>query len=124
MNDKPLYHICVPVEYPHGMPAHVLVHSVEKPDLPPWRMPERFRHEIAYFMTPSGQEGVPALAPGDYWIQLASARVWYDDGVFSLVSPLDSENQTECELSEEQEDWLAWMIEHELQHVRLAEDAG
>jgi hypothetical protein len=105
------------------MSSHsVLIYAVQKPDLPPLRMPERFRHEIAYFMTPSGQSGVPALGAGEYWILLADAKTWYDDGVFSLVSPLDSENQTECELSDEQEEWLAWMIENDVQHVRLAED--
>jgi hypothetical protein len=100
----------------------VLVRSVQQPDLAPWRMPGRFRHEITYFMTPAGEPGVPALASGEYWVRLDNARTWYDDGVFSLVSPLDSENQTEIELSEEQEEWLAWMLEHRVEHVRLEED--
>jgi hypothetical protein len=33
---------------------------------------------------------------------------------------LDSENQTEVELSEEQEAWMEWMLEHEVEHIRLS----
>jgi hypothetical protein len=40
--------------------------------------------------------------------------------VLLLVSPLDSENQAEVELSEEQEAWLEWLVAHGIQHVRLA----
>lgn len=109
------------MEYPLGMPRSVLVIAVDKPDVPPWSMPERFRHEITYFMTPAGETGVPTLAPGEYWIGLTNARTWYDEGVFSLVSPLDSENKTEIELSDEQEDWLAWMIKHEVERVRVTD---
>jgi len=72
-------------------------------------------------MTPSGEGGAPTLAAQEYWISLPNARTWYDEGVFSLVSPLDSENQTEIELSEEQEDWLAWMIKNEVERVRLTD---
>ena len=34
---------------------------------------------------------------------------WLDDGVFYLVSPLDSANTTEVELTEEQEEFLNWL---------------
>jgi hypothetical protein len=96
-----------------------LVHSVEYPELPPLRMPDRFRHDITYFMTIGGEPGVPTLGAGEYWINLDDARRWLDDGVISVVSPLDSENKTDVELSEEQEEWLSWMVTHRVQHVRL-----
>jgi hypothetical protein len=96
------------------------VHAVTRPDLPPFRMSDRFKHEITYFMSLPGEPGVPKLATGEYWVALASARNWLDDGVFHLVSPLDSENQTEIELSEEHEAWLEWMVANQVEQVRLA----
>ena len=95
------------------------IQSVEKSDLPPFDMPDGFRMEIVYFMTPAGDEGVPKLAEGEYWIRLDDARRWLDEGVFSIVSPLDAASKAEIELTEEQESWLEWMVENELQHVRI-----
>lgn len=102
------------------MPLYV--HAVEKPNLPPLEMPDRFRMEVTYFMTPPGEHGVPKLPKGEYWIRLSEARTWYDEGVIYLVSPLDSENNTEVEISQEQETWLGWMIEHEVEHIRLSSE--
>jgi hypothetical protein len=82
-------------------------------------MPARFKHDIAYFMTPAGEAGVPSLASGEYWVRLDDARRLLDDGVLVLVSPLDSENHTEVEISEDQEKWLEWMIAHRIEHVRI-----
>ena len=93
------------------------VYAVDRPELPPLEMPERFKHDIAYFMTPSGERGAPQLAAGVYWINLDDARRWLDEGVLMLVSPLDSENQAEVEISEEQERWLEWLVEHDVQQV-------
>jgi hypothetical protein len=42
-----------------------------------------------------------------------------DEGVFFLVSPLDTANMTEVELSEEQEVLLHWLQAQRVQHVRL-----
>jgi len=95
------------------------VYAVDRPEIPPLDMPNRFRHDIAYFMTPAGDRGAPALAPGEYWIDLAEARRWLADGVLSVISPLDSENQAEIEFTQEQEVWLEWLVEHNIQHVRL-----
>jgi hypothetical protein len=82
-------------------------------------MPARFKHDIAYFMTPAGESGVPALAAGEYWVRLDDSRRLLDDGVLLLVSPLDSENHTEVEISEDQERWLEWMLAHQIEHVRI-----
>ena len=97
----------------------VLVYAVARPDLTPFPMPDRFRHEITYFMTISGEAGVPKLPAGEYWIKLADARTSLDDGVFHIVSPLDSASKAEIELSEEQEAWLEWMVKGGVEHVRL-----
>ena len=82
-------------------------------------MPARFKHDIAYFMTPAGERGAPQLAQGEYWIDLDEAKVWLESGVLMLVSPLDSENKAEVEISEEQEAWLQWMIDNQVQRVRI-----
>ncbi len=97
----------------------MLVYAVQRADVPPLEMPARFSHDIAYFMTPPGERGAPRLPAGEYWIDLDEARHWLDEGVMLLVSPLDSQNKAEVELSEEQEAWLEWMLANNIQHVRL-----
>lgn len=81
-------------------------------------MPDRFRHEVTYFMTPAGQD-VPKLPAGEYWVRLADARTFLDEGVVRLVSPLDSASKAEIGLSEEQEAWLEWMLANGIEHIRL-----
>ncbi len=82
-------------------------------------MPDRFRHEVAYFMSVPGEGNTPAVGEGEYWVRRENALRWMDDGIVEIISPLDSDAMAEIELSEEQEDWLDWMIEHEIQHIRL-----
>lgn len=96
-----------------------LVFAATKSGLPPLRMSDRFRQEITYFMSLPDEPGVPKLPPGEYWIRLDRSRQWLDDGVFTLISPLDSEHPAEIELSEEQETWLEWMLANQVEHVRL-----
>ncbi len=95
----------------------MFVRSVDKPQAPPLEMPARFRTDIAYFMTPAGEHGAPKLPEGEYWIRLEDARRWLAEGVVEVVSPLDSLNSTEFEITEEQENWLRWMVANEVQHV-------
>ncbi len=97
----------------------ILVYAVNRPELLPFQMPDRFRHEITYFMTISGEGGIPKLPSGEYWIRLEDAKVALDDGVFRIVSPLDSATKAEIEISEEQEAWLEWMVKGQVEHVRL-----
>jgi hypothetical protein len=97
----------------------MFIHAIDKPKLAPFQMPARFRTDIAYFMTPAGVAGAPKLPAGEYWISLSDARRWLDDGVVEVISPLDSMNATEFELTEEQENWLRWLVENEVQHVRV-----
>ncbi|MFN0056249.1 MAG: hypothetical protein ACKV0T_29230 [Planctomycetales bacterium] len=97
----------------------LLIHAVGRPELPPFRMPDRFRHEITFFMTPGGDHGVPKLSSGEYWIRRCDAQTCFDDGEVRIVSPLDSDSQAELELTEEQEAWLEWMLQHGVEHVRV-----
>lgn len=98
----------------------ILVHAVDQPELKPFSMPDRFRTEVAYFMSLPGGPGVPELKPGEYWIARENVATWLDDGVFQLVSPLDSAMQAEVELSEAQEAWLEWMAASNVERIRLA----
>ena len=101
-----------------------LVYAVSQPDLPPFKMSDRFRTEIAYFMSIPGEHGAPLLSEGEYWVSLANSRSWLDEGMISLVSPLDSQNRTEVEISEEHEAWLEWMLRHQVERVRLQASQG
>jgi hypothetical protein len=97
----------------------MLVHAVGRSNIAPLKMPDRFRTDIAYFMTPAGEHGVAKLPSGEYWVRLDDARRWLDEGVVAVVSPLDSLNATEFELTDDQENWLRWMVANQIEHVRL-----
>ncbi len=98
----------------------LFIYAVDRPEIEPFRMPDRFRHEITYFMAVSGTGGIPKLQPGEYWIRQADARTALEDGVVRIVSPLDSASRAEIELSEEQEAWLEWLVKNGVEHVRLS----
>lgn len=93
--------------------------AVDHPEIPPYTMPARFKTDVAYFMTPGGEPGVPALGANEYFVRLDDARKWLDELVVEVISPLAAEAKAELELTDEQEGWLAWLVEHEIQHVRL-----
>ena len=94
--------------------------AVDRPDVPPLEMPNRFRLEIVYFMTLPGEHGAPAaLGENEYWIDLDEARRWLDELVVYVVSPLDAENKAEIELTEYHEAFLQWLTANNVQHVRL-----
>lgn len=93
--------------------------AVGRPEVTPLDMPERFKFQIVYFMTPSGEHGAPQLAPGEYWISLDEATKWLDELVVRVVSPLDANSQAEIELTEEQEAWLEWLVTNRVERVRL-----
>lgn len=99
------------------MPCRVT--AIDRSDLAPLVMSDRFRTEIAYFMSLPGTPGVPELGPHEYWVDSTEAKKWLDEGVFHLVSPLDSESQAEVELSEEHEAWLEWLLAAGAQHLRI-----
>jgi len=98
----------------------VRIHAVDHPELAPFEMPERFRHDVTYFCTSPGEPGAPdSLGEGEYFVRREDAQRFYDDGVITIVSPLDSEARTDLELTEDQERWLEWMLDHDVQHVRI-----
>jgi hypothetical protein len=77
--------------------------------------------ELVYFMTPPSAPGVPPLGENELWIARSDVGMWLADGFIDLVSPLDSANKLEVELSEEQEAVLHWLKKHDIQHVRVVE---
>lgn len=92
----------------------------DQPVVPALEMPERFKMEIVYFMTPAGERGAPAeLGENEYWIDADEARSWLEEGVVYVVSPLDAENQAEIELTEYHESFLQWLVTYGVRRVRL-----
>jgi hypothetical protein len=94
---------------------------LDRPDVPPLSISPRLRGQLVYFMTPPGTAGLPDLAENEFWFRSDEVAGWLDEGVIYLVSPLDSANATEVELSDEQEALFAWLQKHAIQHVRLEE---
>lgn len=103
--------------------ASFRITSVDSPTAAPINISERLRSQLVYFITPPDAPHVPPLEADDYWIDTTSADQWLEEGVFELVSPLDSENKTTIELSEEQELFFEWLVTHQTQHIRLHKTA-
>ncbi|ODA36480.1 MULTISPECIES: hypothetical protein [Planctopirus] len=98
----------------------IRVIAVDRTDVAACVMPDRFRHDVTYFASPAGTGDAPAqLSPREYWINAADAKVTLEDGVLTIVSPLDSSSRTELEITEDQERWLEWLVKHNIQHIRL-----
>jgi hypothetical protein len=95
--------------------------AVDRPDLALLPISARLRSQLVYFMTPAGSAGVPHLEENEFWIARDDVVEWLNAGVFYLVSPLDSANATEVELSEEHEALLTWLDKNGIQHVRVVE---
>src|SRR5690348_17271324 len=95
--------------------------AVDRPGTSPLPISARLRSQLVYFMTTPSSPGVPALGENELWIAQADVANWLADGVFYLVSPLDSANKTEVELSEEQEAMLNWLDRNQIQRIRVVE---
>ena len=92
--------------------------AIDRPDVPCYRISGRLRQQLVYFMTAPGAPGLPDLGENEYWFAQADVEQLLEDGVVELVSPLDTANKTEVELSEEQESLLEWLRKHRVEHVR------
>ena len=98
-----------------------LLMPIDRPDVKPLPVSPRLRSQLVYFMTPAGSPGVPALGENEFWFARDDVARWLSEGVFYLVSPLDSANMTEVDLTEEQEAVLIWLDRNNIQHVRASE---
>jgi hypothetical protein len=101
--------------------AKPMLVPVDHPDITPLPISNRLRTQLVYFMTPVDSPGVPPLGENEYWIARDDVTRWLTEGVFYLVSPLDTANMTEVELTEEQEAMVYWLDRHHIQHVRVVE---
>jgi hypothetical protein len=98
-----------------------LLIAIDRPDVAPREISVRLRSQLVYFALPEGTPGVPKLGESEFWFDPAEVARWIDDGVISLVSPLDTAHMTEVELSEEQETFLLWLSKEGVRHVRAEE---
>lgn len=89
---------------------------VNRSEVAPRPISARLRTELVYFAVMPDSP----LPDGEYVFDLPALAEVLDDGVLRLVSPLDTANMTEVELSEEQEELLGWLCTHEIRHVRLS----
>lgn len=94
---------------------------LDRPEIAPLVISPKLRSQLIYFHAPADGSGVPDLAQGEMYFRADEVAEWYDDGVILLVSPLDTDNKTEVELSEEQENMLGWLKTNQVRHVRLEE---
>jgi len=99
--------------------ARPALSAVGRPEVPPLAITPRLRTQLPYFGAEAGGHGMPALGPDDYYFEPEAVAKWLDEGVLSLVSPLDTANMTEVELSEEQEALLEWITAHGVRHARV-----
>jgi hypothetical protein len=95
--------------------------ALDRPDVRPLAISPRMRGQLVYFMAAPSAAGMPTLGENEYWFARDEVKKWVDEGVFYLVSPLDSANMTEVELTEEQEALLSWLDKNQIQHVRVRE---
>jgi len=101
-----------------GTTMPVRVFAVDRDDVPPAVMPDRFRHEITFFARDAAPPGETPDA-GVWWIDGDEAGAVLEDGVVRIASPLDSDVRAEIELTEEQEAWLEWIVRNGIRRVRL-----
>ncbi len=96
-----------------------LLQSLDQPAVPARPISDRLRSQLAYFAAPAGVPGLPAPGEHEYILPAAEIARALDEGVIYLISPLDTANMTEVEISEEQEALLQWLQQHGVQHVRV-----
>ena len=101
--------------------ARLVLVPLDRPEVAPLPISSRLRDQLVYFMSARDTPGLPPLGELDFWFDADEVAKWVDEGVFYLVSPLDTENMTEVELTEEQETFLAWLHAGQVRHVRLEE---
>lgn len=94
--------------------ARLVLVPLDRPEVAPWPISPRLRSQLVYFASADAN-------PAEFRFARDEVARWLDDGVIWLVSPLDTANKTEVELSEEQEALLAWLQKEEVGHARVEE---
>lgn len=99
--------------------AHSRLTSLDHPDLPPYPLSDRLRAQLIYFQAGPNAPDKPTLKEGEYWFDRAEVTNWLMDGVFYLISPLDTEKAAEVELTDEQDALLTWLSTNHVRHARV-----
>jgi hypothetical protein len=99
--------------------AGLLLVALGRPEVTALPISARLRSQLVYFISAEGASGMPTLGEKEYWFDATEVSKWLEDGVFYVISPLDSANQTEVELTDEQETMLQWLQHHQVRHVRV-----
>ena len=99
------------------MPRY-FVSSIEKPEIEPFEITAELRVQLQYFTT--GETRDPERL-NEYFFPLLRSRELLEDGVFYMVSPLDSQNQSEIEITLEQEIFLEWIVEKGIEKITVEE---
>lgn len=99
--------------------AHPRLVPIDRPEVAPLAITTRLRSQLVYFMTSPDTAGLPPIGRDEFWFAREEVERALDEGVILLVSPLDSDNFTEVELSDEQETLLEWLKQNEIQHFRV-----
>ena len=94
------------------------VSPIGKPEIEPFEITAELRTQLQYFTT--GETRDPKKL-NEYFFPLLRTRGLLEDGVFYMVSPLDSQNQSEIEITLEQEIFLEWIVEKEVENIRVEE---
>ena len=84
--------------------------AIGRSEVKPFGVSTRLRSQFVYFASPPGRAGIPVLEDHEFHFSLHETKTWYDEGVFHLVSPLDTANMTEVELTEDPLESAHWLL--------------
>lgn len=102
--------------------AKYFASAIDKPALEPYEVSRTLRGQLHYFTEGAGAgEWEHSGDPNAFFFPLVLTVELYEDGVFYVTSPLDDQNQAEIEITEEQEDFLDWLVSNEVEKVRVSE---
>lgn len=93
--------------------------ALDHPDLPPYPLSDRLCAQLIYFQAAADAPDRPVLKEGEIWFDRDEVTRWLMDGVFYLISPLDTEKAAEVELTDEQDALLSWLSANHVRHARV-----
>ncbi|MCZ6680021.1 MAG: hypothetical protein O7E52_22550 [Candidatus Poribacteria bacterium] len=102
--------------------AKYFAFAVDRPDLKSYEISQTLRGQLHYFTEGvSSQRWDNRENPNEFFFPLERTSELYEEGVFYVTSPLDDQNKAEVEITEEQEDFLAWLVSNKIEKVRMSE---
>jgi len=89
---------------------------IDKPGVPTFEISSILKGQLHYFTEGLVQHGGKA---DEFLFPLERTTQLLDEGVFYMTSPLDDQNRAEIEITEEQEDLLAWLVSNQIERVKV-----